>query len=54
VVFPNQENLFLFMSVLAQAFFPLVRCHFMSFSFFSAGHDKLILKDEQQLILPCS
>ena len=26
------------MSVLAQAFFPLVRRHFMSFSFFTAGH----------------
>jgi hypothetical protein len=40
VILPNQEKLFLFVSVLAQAFFPLVRRHFMSFSFFSAGHGK--------------
>jgi hypothetical protein len=36
--FPNQENLFLFMPILAQTFFPFVRGHFMPFSFFSAGH----------------
>jgi len=29
---------FLFMSVLAQTFLAFVRCHFMAFSFSTAGH----------------
>jgi hypothetical protein len=38
------ERLFLFlMAVFAQALFALVRCHLMSFAFFSAWHDKLNL-----------
>jgi hypothetical protein len=39
----GQEILFLFMPVLAQTFFPFVRCHFMSFSFFSAWHIRILL-----------
>jgi len=33
-----KKLLFLFMTVLPQAFFPLVGCHFMAFSFLSAWH----------------
>jgi hypothetical protein len=33
------KKLFLLVPVLAQAFFPLVRRHFMSLSFFTAGHN---------------
>jgi hypothetical protein len=29
---------FLFMAVFAEALFPLVRCHFMAFSFATTGH----------------
>ena len=32
------------MSVLAQTFFTFVRCHFMSFTFFTAGHNKKKIK----------
>jgi hypothetical protein len=38
----SKGNLFLFMPVLTQAFFTLVRRHFVAFSFFSAWHDQLI------------
>jgi hypothetical protein len=37
------KELFLLMPVLSQAFFTLVCCHLMSFSFLPAGHLKLFL-----------
>ena len=36
-------ELLLLVSILAQAFFTLVRSHFMSFTFFTAGHNIKIL-----------
>jgi hypothetical protein len=39
------RKLFLLVSILAQTFFPLVRGHFMSFSFLTAGHDLNVLKE---------
>jgi hypothetical protein len=33
-----QIKLFLFVSVFPQALFPLVRCHLVAFSFFTAWH----------------
>jgi hypothetical protein len=35
---------FLFVAVLAQAFFALVRRHFMAFPLFSAGHARSSIK----------
>jgi hypothetical protein len=37
-LFLGAYPLFLFMAILAEAFFPLVGSHFMPFSFLSAGH----------------
>jgi hypothetical protein len=38
----RSERLFLFlMAIFPQALFPLVRCHLMSFVFFSAWHVKV-------------
>ncbi len=37
-----QIKLFLFVSVFTQALFPLVRCHLMAFSLFTAWHIPLI------------
>ena len=38
------SSLLLFMSVLAQAFFPLVGRHLVSLSFFTAWHDSNVKK----------
>lgn len=40
----TMKYLFLLMSVLPQALFSLVGCHFMSFSLFTAGHIKFSLE----------
>lgn len=41
IIWINRLSLFLFVSILSQSFFTLVRRHLMPFSFFSAWHLEL-------------